>query len=131
MYYTIAATTTMAFKPFANEASLLRRVECVIKRHDNNYFVGWTDEQLSALDDDVRPTRALDAAEASLVSKNERLLNKKLSESDEATKLCDDVRSGTFTLLTSVKTEAAKAWKSASGQYDASRATHGIGKIYN
>ena len=126
----------MAFKPFAKEASLQRRVECVIKRHDNNYFVGWTDEQLSALDDDVRPSRALDAAEASLVSKNERLLNKKLawawvSESDEATKLRDDVRSGTFTSLTSVKTEAAKTWKSASGQYDASRATHGIGKIYN
>ena len=57
----------MAFKPFTKEVSLLRRVECVIKRHDNNYFVGWTDEQLSALDDDVRPSRALDAAEASRV----------------------------------------------------------------
>ena len=104
--------------------SLLRGVEFVIKRHENNYFVGWTDEKLSALDDDVRPSRALDAAEASLVSKNERLLNKKLawawvSESDEASKLRDDVRSGTFRLLTSVKTEAAKTWKSASGEYDA------------
>ena len=66
----------MAFKPLAKEASLLRRVECVIKRHDNNYFVGWTDEQLSALDDDVRPSRALDAAEASLVSKNESIVKK-------------------------------------------------------
>ena len=70
------------------------------------------------------------------VSKNERLLNKKLawawvSESDEATKLREDVQSGNFKSLTSVKTEAAKAWKAASGQYDASRATHGIGKIYN
>ena len=126
----------MAFKPFAKDASLLRRVECVIKRHDNEYFVGWTDQQLSALDADVRPSRALDPAEASLVSKNERLLNKKLawawvSESDEATKLREDVQSGNFKSLTSVKTEAAKAWKAASGQYDASRATHGIGKIYN
>ena len=69
----------MAFKPFAKDASLLRRVECVIKRHDNEYFVGWTDQQLSALDADVRPSRALDPAEASLVSKNERLLNKKLA----------------------------------------------------
>ena len=100
----------MAFKPFAKEASLLRRVECVIKRHDNDYFVGWTDEQLSALEADVRPSRALDPAEASLVSKNERLLNKKLawawvSESDEATKLREDVRAGVFKSLTSVKTE--------------------------
>ena len=105
-------------------AFLHRRVEFVIKRQEN-------DEQLSALDDDVRPSRALDTAEASLVSKNERLLNKKLawagvSESDEATKLRDDVRSGTFRSLTSVKTEAAKTWKSASGEYDASRATHRI-----
>ena len=108
----------------------------MIKRHDNEYFVGWTDQQLSALDADVRPSRALDPAEASLVSKNERLLNKKLawawvSESDEATKLREDVQSGNFKSLTSVKTEAAKAWKAASGQYDASRATQGIGKIYN
>ena len=126
----------MAFKPFTKEVSLLRKVECVIKRHENNYFVGWTDEQLAALDDDVRPSRALNAAEASLVSKNERLLNKKLawvwvSETDEASKLREDVRSGTMRSLTSVKTEAAKTWKSASGEYDASRATHGIGKIYN
>ena len=86
----------MAFKHFTKEVSLLRRVQCVIKRQENNYFVGWTDENLAALDDDVCPSRALDAAEASLVSNNERLLNKKLdwawlSETDEASKLRDDV----------------------------------------
>ena len=66
----------------------------------------------------------------------EGLLNKQLawawvSETDKASKPRDDVRSGTIRSLTSAKTEAAKTWKSASGEYDASRATHGIGKIYH
>ena len=52
-------------------------------------------------------------------------------ESEEACKLRDDVRSGTIRSLTSAKTEAERTWKSASGEYDASRVTHGIGKIHH
>ena len=57
----------MTFKHFLKDVSMLRRVECVVKRHQNDYFIGWTDDQVSALEDHVRQTRTLDAAEASVV----------------------------------------------------------------
>ena len=48
--------------------------------HNNNeYFIDWTDDQLAPLEEDVRPSRTLDAAEASIISKTERLLNTKLA----------------------------------------------------
>ena len=59
----------------------------------NEYSISWTEEQLAALEDDVRPTRTLNAAEAYVISKNERPLNKKLAwacETEETRKLRDD-----------------------------------------
>ena len=41
-----------------------------------------------------------------------------MCETEEARELRDDVRSGTICSLTSAKTEAARTWKSALGEYD-------------
>ena len=49
-------------------ANVLRRRELVIRRHQNDYFIGCINNQLSALEDDVRPSRTLDAAEAYVIS---------------------------------------------------------------
>ena len=51
----------------------------VVKWNNNEYFIDWTDDQLAPLEEDVRPSRTLDAAEASIISKTERLLNTKLA----------------------------------------------------
>ena len=59
-----------------------RRVEFVVKRHQNDYLIVWTDDQLSALEEDVRPSRTLDAAEASAISKTERLLKRQSHRHD-------------------------------------------------
>ena len=117
------------FKPFAKTLCLEEKIECIVRRHRNNYFVGWTEEQLQAVEETVRPVRCIASDEAaSVISNNERLLNKKLawvwlSEANAAVDLRDRIRGGRIRSLTAAKTEAAKDWKSDSPLYDESRAT--------
>ena len=123
------------FKPFAKTLRLEEKIECIVRRHRNNYFVGWTEEQLQAVEETVRPVRCIASDEAtSVISNNERLLNKKLawvwvSEADAAVDLRDRIRGGRIRSLTAAKTEAAKIWKSDSPLYDGSRATHMPGTL--
>ena len=83
----------------------------------------------------MRPVRCIASDEAaSVISNNERLLNKKLawvwvSEADAAVNLRDRIRGGRIRSLTAAKTEAAKVWKSDSPLYDGSRATNMPGTL--
>ncbi|KAI0224286.1 hypothetical protein LSAT2_024699, partial [Lamellibrachia satsuma] len=66
------------FKPFAKILRLEEKIECVVRRHRNNYFVGWTEEQLQAVEETVRPVRCIASDEAASVISN----NEKVTEQD-------------------------------------------------
>ena len=78
------------FKSFPKLLSLEEKIECIVHRHRNDYFVGWTGEQLQMLKKLVRPVPSV-ALDEAVISQNEKLLNKKrawvwLSEADSAKK---------------------------------------------
>ena len=121
-----------AFGSFSKTVNLATRIAIIIERHTNDYYVGWSAERLAEVVVEVRPTRPIHVDDATVISSNERLLNKKLAwawvaETASARALRADVHAGRLTTMTAVKVAAAAVWKASSDAYDASRATHAPG----
>ena len=123
------------FKALGKSMSVEEKVTVLVRRHEHNYFVGMSADQLQAFTEEVRPTKPIQEQDVTL-SKNERLLIKKLawvwgSDTEVCQAFKDQVRSGEIKSITMAKEEAAKLWKTNSSLYDASRATHAPGTDNN
>ena len=103
-----------AFGSFLKTVDLATRIAIIIERHTNNYYVGWSAERLAEVVVEVRPTRPIHVDDATVISSNERLLNKKLAwvwvaETASARALRADVHAGRLTTMTAVKVAAARS----------------------
>ena len=74
----VQTPSRMAFKPFTKDVNLLRRVECVIKRHQNEYFIGWPTINWLPWEKIFVPVSTLDA----LMPASEVILSTKVSHFD-------------------------------------------------
>ncbi|KAL5018014.1 hypothetical protein ScPMuIL_003736 [Solemya velum] len=106
---------------------------CVwVKRHNNNYFVGWTQEQLEAVDHTVRPLtiitpelykRHMNRSEYCRIVKLKYCLE---SDADWAKdfrhRLSTKSNDGGFKSLGEAKLSATELWRKYSEHYDAQRA---------
>ena len=116
---------------------LTEKIEVIVRRRANDYFVGWTGPQLADLHPDIRPTgRGRTKEKPTGVSYNERLLDRKLAwawadGSPDAKSFQRKVRRGELTAITEAKQEAATVWRDNSDDYDGRRNTHEPGDIAN
>ena len=92
------------FKALGKSMSVEEKVTVLVRRHEHNYFVGMSADQLQAFTEEVRPTKPIQEQDVTL-SKNERLLIKKLawvwgSDTEVCQAFKDQVRSGEIKSIT-------------------------------
>jgi len=107
--------------------SLLDKVRITVARHKNNYFLGWTDDQLTRLDAIVRPkVPVTPAVYREYCHRNAMKYDSNLQfacESPEAwaaafrARLTLPPADGGFSSLCEVKLEAGRLWREHSGRY--------------
>ena len=107
--------------------SLLDKVRITVARHKNNYFLGWTTDQLSRLDPVVRPkVPVTPAVYREYCHRNAMKYDSNLQfacESPEPwaaefrARLTLPPADGGFTSLCEVKLEAGRLWREHSGRY--------------
>lgn len=107
--------------------SLLDKVRITVARHKNNYFLGWTADQLSRLDPVVRPkVPVTPAVYREYCHRNAMKYDSNLQfacESPEPwaaefrTRLTLPPADGGFSSLCEVKLEAGRLWREHSGRY--------------
>ncbi|CAG2186333.1 unnamed protein product [Mytilus edulis] len=117
--------------------SVLDRVHIIVTRHNNNYFMNWSTEQLSLDQANIcaitRPLKPItDSSYKENIKKNEVTRNKKLAfcmakgEAHDpepwATQFVTDVSSGTIRSTTKAKDAATILWRQHSNSYDSKRA---------
>ena len=116
------------FNPFPRNTSVWDRVDITVKRHERNYFLNYSQEQLEEIPLAWRP-RVVVTKELydDCVKKNERARNKKLAfvidnNVDWAQRFKEKLKNGTIPNLTKAKDEAADLWARHSADYDKARA---------
>jgi len=107
--------------------SLLDKVRITVARHKNNYFLGWTDDQLARLDPIVRPkVPVTPAVYREYCHRNAMKYDSNLQfacESPEPwaaefrARLTLPPADGGFSSLCEVKLEAGRLWREHSGRY--------------